>query len=1254
MSTDASSGIDPRNRPPRRPPLIRSQSDSNPSLTFPAPLQRFQKDPVPSPSSLLENYRPIPDANGLGASNNSPSRPPRNPARMVQERLITIQSPIPLLPARRLTMKSNRPRTATGTREEVTPWELHPPPDSYGEVMPKTPVVGGSAVEPISKRILRSPNFAHPGSSHGINTGISFPDISLLRRKSTGSKLQKSRPSSSHAPHTTRPLPTNAASPPMRQRSMGQLTRHSPKSPQATPRAVQKLPSRDALPEPPTFLENQTIPEGPSLSHSSSSTTTSSGFGPKSTSMTSSEIHRKHLNFSTADRTILEELKRNIQARASQFVTKGGGPVGLNMAELGVASTFSSGRVGGIGGGKRHHAYPKEEVPYPRSYEREVLDLDVWETLFCKQICGSLTWHEFEQPPTKVLDIGCGTGSWILDCARIWRQCHFVGLDIVPLHPDLKQVGSNELAQRITWIQENFLDGLPFPNEEFDFVHIKRIARGVPEDKWDFLFEEITRVMKPGGAFEMIEEDLFFPGRRDDKNSEYEDDANNWSQDSRFPISRGLSVGTSRNSVSSSIHRYSGVTVPSGSDISDIEHDLDSESLTSSAGSGSVRKFSSELVISPPNALTTSPNTVSPPSPDATAGTLTSPQSKKSVATSGREVGAIVEDEEGELRAGSGLGTPLEDAQQHDRFGTDSTIRPRSVTAPSSHPSERNQPPSLHDASTNNESSVPNPTNNKPPISLLLRSAVSSSNVSHDFQLNLASLHHRKAALILHHPSVSSSGVPSPERLLQSGSDKVASVSPFVLRQLPKPPVNPRDHSLLETIYNEMHSSRFINLSPLSILPNTLSLHFKDVRTHAPLQFRFPPRVIHSGTGLRTDDQAHDPRYHPDSIDDENEVRDAIPSFSVVTALPWVRGHSAVSSEKQFFLSKTPPENLDPKYPKEDECDRDNFLTMRSLVKGTSPYVSLDDSRPTAFSPSARASFLKSPSKQRIKIPLSDTKSLRSPDSPGSPKATPFAIAASISMLRNSLPNQKLHVDLRSLNLHLWARVAEILACTETMWEWVLDYQRKMRAEKATRTQRARSKSVDVHPRFIAPSPEATSDRLKAAISLLTRQEYEDLLLRFYMDMQDHIGIEHAIQKRFGWRTLRTSPTTERKSFDDACKQYVLWKQDQQARRGERPPTATPRTRSRPLSASYASNFSPLDSFTSMSQEALQLEGLPVSSDGTMPNFTSRSSTGTSKDRVQRERSSSYTAPKSQTSHVPSEPHRLSRAMRVFVAWKAD
>lgn len=45
-----------------------------------------------------------------------------------------------------------------------------------------------------------------------------------------------------------------------------------------------------------------------------------------------------------------------------------------------------------------------------------------------------------------------------------------MGLDIVPLQPDIHRVGSAQMASRINWVQANFLEGLPFPNEEFDYV----------------------------------------------------------------------------------------------------------------------------------------------------------------------------------------------------------------------------------------------------------------------------------------------------------------------------------------------------------------------------------------------------------------------------------------------------------------------------------------------------------------------------------------------------------------------------------------------------------------------------------------------------------------------------------------------------------------------------------------------------------------------------------------------------------------
>lgn len=56
------------------------------------------------------------------------------------------------------------------------------------------------------------------------------------------------------------------------------------------------------------------------------------------------------------------------------------------------------------------------------------------------------------------------------------------------------------------------LERLPFPDNHFDLVEIRRIARGVPEDKWASVFEEVSRVLTPDGAIELVEEELLFPG----------------------------------------------------------------------------------------------------------------------------------------------------------------------------------------------------------------------------------------------------------------------------------------------------------------------------------------------------------------------------------------------------------------------------------------------------------------------------------------------------------------------------------------------------------------------------------------------------------------------------------------------------------------------------------------------------------------------------------------------------------------------
>jgi hypothetical protein len=199
-----------------------------------------------------------------------------------------------------------------------------------------------SSLHPIPVPMLM-PDISFPRTPSHIQThpyaststgGLSFSDLSLVRRrKSTGSsKINKPRPITLlPPPPRPHPQPTHSQQP----IASGSRSAYPPHQHSGRPTSA---------------------PTSPKLSHKSlAPISTSIPYHPHTSPIPTipPKSSNQNLRFSTADRTILEELKRNISARNAQFVVKG--PV--------------------VGEGKKHHPYRKEEVPYPRNYEREVLDL---------------------------------------------------------------------------------------------------------------------------------------------------------------------------------------------------------------------------------------------------------------------------------------------------------------------------------------------------------------------------------------------------------------------------------------------------------------------------------------------------------------------------------------------------------------------------------------------------------------------------------------------------------------------------------------------------------------------------------------------------------------------------------------------------------------------------------------------------------------------------------------------------------------
>ncbi|CAG8803420.1 1407_t:CDS:2, partial [Gigaspora margarita] len=75
--------------------------------------------------------------------------------------------------------------------------------------------------------------------------------------------------------------------------------------------------------------------------------------------------------------------------------------------------------------------------------------------------------------------------------------------DISPIYP------SEIKPCNLTFRTANILEGLPFPDNHFDFVYMRFLLTAFTEDDWqNKVIQELCRVLKPGGYIEIMEGDM--------------------------------------------------------------------------------------------------------------------------------------------------------------------------------------------------------------------------------------------------------------------------------------------------------------------------------------------------------------------------------------------------------------------------------------------------------------------------------------------------------------------------------------------------------------------------------------------------------------------------------------------------------------------------------------------------------------------------------------------------------------------------
>ncbi|KAJ3238056.1 hypothetical protein HDU77_011560 [Chytriomyces hyalinus] len=103
---------------------------------------------------------------------------------------------------------------------------------------------------------------------------------------------------------------------------------------------------------------------------------------------------------------------------------------------------------------------------------------------------------------TKVLDVGCAMGTWLDSVYRTYLNPEYHGVDIAD---ELNQWEKMSMAKCVFG---NVLEGLPYEDNTFNFVHQRLLFTGVPKAKWPAVIAELARVTKSGGWIQMLEYDV--------------------------------------------------------------------------------------------------------------------------------------------------------------------------------------------------------------------------------------------------------------------------------------------------------------------------------------------------------------------------------------------------------------------------------------------------------------------------------------------------------------------------------------------------------------------------------------------------------------------------------------------------------------------------------------------------------------------------------------------------------------------------
>ena len=150
---------------------------------------------------------------------------------------------------------------------------------------------------------------------------------------------------------------------------------------------------------------------------------------------------------------------------------------------------------------------PSTYVVQDKQKEIDVRRLFIENQMINTGLGGVLPDHPDPTSLRRVLDIGCGSGGWVIEAALTYPTMSVFGIDISQQMIDYarEQAQEQQISDRVELHVMDALRMLEFPTGFFDLVNMRFGASFVRTWDWPKLLSEMLRVTSIGGTIQITE-----------------------------------------------------------------------------------------------------------------------------------------------------------------------------------------------------------------------------------------------------------------------------------------------------------------------------------------------------------------------------------------------------------------------------------------------------------------------------------------------------------------------------------------------------------------------------------------------------------------------------------------------------------------------------------------------------------------------------------------------------------------------------